>query len=247
MRWTSRHRWTFFILFALLLWLDWIWAQTPPIATPGPAPSSAPAPVVSLPPAVMIDAAHGGSESGAVLNPVILEKDVNLAFARLLRQDLTSRGVLVRLVREGDVNLSTDDRAAAVNSAQPLLYICLHASSQSGGVRIFSALLPAGADNNSAFLDWATAQRSVLPASRSLGQQLATAMQKSGIPARALIAPLKPLNNVVVPALAVEVSPTGSDISQLTTADFQEKTAAGLSNAIAAILPAIRTPLGALH
>lgn len=249
MRLISWRAWLILGLSASLLPIGVMLAQTVPAAGSGAVPAERPLPLPAAPlaPAVMIDPAHGGSESGAVLNPLILEKDVNLAFGRLMRQDLTARGVLVRLMREGDVNLSTDDRAAIVNSAHPLLYVCLHASSEIGGVRIFSAMLPPGADNSGPFVDWATAQSRVLSSSRELEQQLAMAVQKSGIPARALIAPLKPLNNVVVPALAIEISPTTSDVSQLVAADFQQKTAAALSNAIAAMLPAIRFNSGVPH
>ncbi|MBV9623105.1 MAG: N-acetylmuramoyl-L-alanine amidase, partial [Acidobacteria bacterium] len=42
-------------------------------------PVIVPAPTLAT--LVMIDPAHGGIESGAVLNPAIPEKDVNLAFA----------------------------------------------------------------------------------------------------------------------------------------------------------------------
>jgi len=246
MRLNKRRPWMFLVVAASLLCVGFIWGQNPPTATPNPAPSQlASAAAAPLSPAIMIDAAHGGSESGAVLNPVILEKDINLAFARLLRQDLTARGILVRLVRESDVNLSSDDRAAIVNSAHPLLYLCLHASSQGGGVRIFSAMLPGSGQNNGLFVDWASAQSGALSASRSLEQKLADALQKAGIPARALIAPLRPLNNVMVPALAIEICPSGADVSQLAAADFQQKTAAGLSNALAAIMPAISPTAGA--
>ncbi|MBO0912430.1 MAG: N-acetylmuramoyl-L-alanine amidase, partial [Acidobacteria bacterium] len=88
----------------------------------------------------MIDPAHGGSESGAVLNPALLEKDVTLALARRLRQDLTARGIAGELVRDGDSTLSTDDRAARANSERPALYICLHASSLVGSTRVVTAM-----------------------------------------------------------------------------------------------------------
>src|SRR5579884_3229148 len=84
-----------FVLFSFGL----ILAQTPPaspatqtqppqVLTPAP-----PLPTTPPRPLVMIDPAHGGAESGAVLNPTLLEKDVTLGLARRLRQDLTSRGV----------------------------------------------------------------------------------------------------------------------------------------------------------
>src|SRR6202171_205216 len=95
-----------------------------------PAPPSS-APPMAMPPQqmVMIDPAHGGSESGAILNPVILEKDVTLALARRLRLDLSAHGIVAGLVRDSDITLSTDDRAARANAEHPALYICLHATS----------------------------------------------------------------------------------------------------------------------
>src|SRR5437773_4370991 len=81
-------------------------------------------------PVILIDAAHGGTESGAVLGPDNLEKDVTLAFARRLRQDLMSRGLQVRLLRDSDTSLSTDQRAVIANVSRPSLYLCIHATSQ---------------------------------------------------------------------------------------------------------------------
>src|SRR5437660_1252345 len=91
---------------------------------PPASPMQAAAPRPAL---VMIDAAHGGSESGALLNPAIPEKDVNLILARRLRQELAVRGVSSTLVRDNDATLSSDQRAEIVNAAQPALYICMHA------------------------------------------------------------------------------------------------------------------------
>jgi len=78
----------------------------------------------------MIDPAHGGSEPGAVLNAAIPEKDVTLAIARRLRQELAARGIPALLIRDGDATISTDQRAQIVNSAHPALYIAVHATSQ---------------------------------------------------------------------------------------------------------------------
>ncbi|HZQ19595.1 MAG TPA: N-acetylmuramoyl-L-alanine amidase [Terriglobales bacterium] len=182
----------------------------------------------------MIDPAHGGTESGAVLNPTLLEKDVTLALARRLRQDLTSRGIVSELVRDADVNLSTDDRAGKVNSGHVVLYLCLHASSEVGGIRIFSAMLPQAENTNIPFLDWNTAQAESLPNARSVQQQLVAAIQKSGLPVRSLTAPLRPLNNVVAPAIAVEVGPTSANVTQLMLSDFQAAISTALTNGLAA-------------
>jgi N-acetylmuramoyl-L-alanine amidase len=185
----------------------------------------------------MIDPAHGGTESGAVLNPTLLEKDVTLALARRLRQDLTSHGIISELVRDADVNLSTDDRAGKANSEHVALYLCLHASSEVGGLRIFSVMLPESESSNGAFLDWNTAQSGSLAQAKSIQQQLIASIQKSGLSVRALSAPLLPLNNVVAPAVAVEVGPTSANVTQLISSDFQATISIALTNGILASLP----------
>src|SRR5205814_4271116 len=111
-----------------------------PQAAPAPAApqvqSTVPPPAPPVP-VILIDAAHGGTESGAVLGPDNLEKDVTLAFARRLRQDLISRGLQAQLVRDGDTLLSTDQRASMANASHPSLYICVHATSQGSGIRTY--------------------------------------------------------------------------------------------------------------
>ena len=187
----------------------------------------------------MIDPAHGGAESGAVLNPTLAEKDVVLSVARRLRQELISRGIAVSLVRDGDATLSTDQRAGTVNSARPALYISIHATSQGKGMTLYTALLPAENDsvggNRGPFIDWQTAQSTVLPRSRWTQSQIFVSIQKTGFPVRSLMAPLRPLNNLTVPALAIEIAPTTSVVAQLASTDYQQMISAALANSIAAL------------
>jgi N-acetylmuramoyl-L-alanine amidase len=219
----------------------------PPSPTPeqtpaSPAPSAAPqnvAPAPSPPALVLIDAAHGGSDSGATLNPAVLEKDVNLAFARRLRQELSSRGLRSQLLRDSDLTLTDDQRAAIANSAHPALYLTIHATSQGTGLRIFSAMLPDAGDDHGPFLDWQTAQHGSLPRSRWAQQQLAATIQRTGFPFRSLMAALRPLNNVRVPALAVEIAPTIGDIMQLSSADYQQMVSALLASSLAPLRTAM--------
>jgi N-acetylmuramoyl-L-alanine amidase len=233
----------------LFVALGLISAQTTPAPSASQtAPQGPAAPIQTLPtqpqipdhpissppkPLIMIDPAHGGSESGAVLSPTILEKDVTLELARRLRVDLGSHGFIAELVRDSDANLSADDRAAKVNSVHPVLYVCLHATSEAGRLGIYTALLNETAESRGPFIDWNTAQFTFLPASRSAQQEIVAVMQKSGIPARALVAPLQPLNNVTGPAVAIEVAPTKADVSQLVSGDFQQSVSTALANGIA--------------
>jgi N-acetylmuramoyl-L-alanine amidase len=259
--WVSRYQMAT-ITAILLLALGWIRAQTvtspavpqaqtqsqtsnaptqPSQSSPiqiSPGQTQPPVQPVATPPKplIMIDAAHGGSESGAVLNPTILEKDVTLALARRLRLDLGGRGFVAELVRDGDVNLSTDDRAAKANAYHPALYVCLHATSESGGIGIYTAMLPENGETNGPFIDWNAAQFSFLPESRAVQQEIMLAIQKGGMAARALSAALRPLGNLTSPAVAVELAPTKADVSQLSAADFQQNISAALANGIAQFL-----------
>ena len=217
-------------------------AQNAPVAAPttNPAPASraAPAPHVLL---VMIDAAHGGSEPGAALNPAIPEKDVTLAIARRLRDQLAARGIPAQLIRDNDATLSTDQRAQIVNAARPELYIAIHATSQGSGLRIYSAMLPAGGDDAGPFLAWETAQSAARSRSQWAQDQIAAAIHKTGFPLRSLIAPLRPLNNVTGPALAIEIAPTTGNVLQLASVDYQQMITAALANSIASIRGKLET------
>lgn len=225
-----------------------LWAQTPAPNTPAqqtPAtPAPQPAPPAPRTPLILIDAAHGGADSGAVLGPALYEKDVTLAIARRLRQDLTTRGIVCQLVRDSDVGLSDDQRATVANSIAPSLYLVIHASSMGTGLRLFSAMLPVSQDSHGVFLDWQTAQASSLDYSKTVQQQLTASIQKIGFPARSLIAPLRPLNNIKFPALAVEVAPTTSDVAQLGTGNYQDMVSAALANAFASLNPPLRQATG---
>jgi hypothetical protein len=56
-----------------------------------------------------------------------------------------------------------------------------------------------------------------------------------------MTAPLRPLNSVTGAAIAVEVAPQGSDVSQLTAPDYQQL----ITSAVATAIAAARDQLGA--
>jgi N-acetylmuramoyl-L-alanine amidase len=201
-----------------------------------PAKDAGPQSAARLERLVLIDAAHGGSETGAMLNPAVPEKDVNLVFARRLRQELTNHGVAAQLLREGDATLSDDQRAAMVNAQRPTLYLSIHSTSLGSGLTIITALLPPSASTRGLFLAWQTAQSSWLPQSRLVSTLLTPSVQRWGLPARALLAPLRPLNNVTSPALGIEISPTNGNILQLASVEYQKLVSTALSNALVSTL-----------
>jgi N-acetylmuramoyl-L-alanine amidase len=185
----------------------------------------------------IIDASHGGDDRGESLSSILLEKDVTLALARSLRQELESRGISTLMLRDNDANLTPDQRAGLTNSAHAAIYVTLHASSSGHGVRIYTAMLPyetSASDDRGPFRSWITAQHSYLPTSQLAATSVASEMQKRQIPVRTLLAPLRPLNNITAAALAVEVAPQGSDVAQVSAPDYQQLVTSAVATAIAA-------------
>ena len=190
----------------------------------------------------VVDASHGGTDRGEALSPTLAEKDVTLAFARLLRQELESRGISTLVLRDSDANLSLDDRAFFANSTHAAVYVALHATSTGHGVRVYTSMLPySNGDDSGPFRSWATAQASFMPLSHIAAASVAEALKKDEITVRDLTAPLRPLSNIVTAAIAVEVAPPASNVSALTAPDYQQLVAGAVANGIAAV----RAQLGA--
>jgi N-acetylmuramoyl-L-alanine amidase len=201
--------------------------------TPTTAPVSSAVPVARRYFAV-VDASHGGDDRGETLSSTLYEKDVTVALARSLRQELESRGITTLVLRDSDANLSLDQRAVFTNADHAAVYISLHAASSGRGVRVYTALLPYGEDDRGAFRSWTTAQHAARPLSQSAASAVAAELQRRQIPVRRLTAPLRPLNNIVGAAIAVEVAPQGSDVSQLLAPDYQQLITSAVATAIAA-------------
>jgi N-acetylmuramoyl-L-alanine amidase len=170
------------------------------------------------------------------------EKDVTLAFARLLRQELESRGIPTLVLRDSDATLSVDDRAFFANSTHAAVYIALHAASSGHGIRLYTAMLPpSDTEDRGPFRPWSTAQSPSIPLSQVTVAAIAETLKRIQVPVRTLIAPLRPLNNIVTAAIAVEVAPPASDVSALNSPDYQQLIAGAIANGIFAI----RSQLGA--
>src|SRR5204862_2210753 len=94
-------------------------AATAPAAAPVPPPvgrpANAPNPLTGLRHhhAVVIDPGHGGADPGnpgRFFSGGLVEKDITLAVARLLRAELTRRGIAALLTRTSDTLIDLEDR-----------------------------------------------------------------------------------------------------------------------------------------
>lgn len=212
--------------------------QTPPTPSAAAPAPAAPAPRRYF---AVVDATHGGDDHGETLSPTLLEKDVTVALAHSLRQELESRGISTLVLRDSDANLPVDQRAVFANADHAAIYIALHAASNGRGVRVYTSLLPYGEDDHGPFRSWTTAQRPALTLSHTAAVAISGELQRRQIPVRDLAAPLRPLNNVIGPAVAVEVAPQGADVTQLTAPDYQQLVMSAVATAVAGV----RDQLGA--
>jgi len=82
-------------------------------------------------PVVVLDPGHGGSDPGATgVSGDVREKELTLALARELRDELVSRGrVRVAVTRDSDAYLTLEERAAVARRLGASLFLSLHMDS----------------------------------------------------------------------------------------------------------------------
>jgi len=217
----------------------------PPVRPQPPArPQPPPQPARAV---VLLDPAHGGPDSGATLGDHVIEKDVTLAFAARLRAALTSAGFTVIATRDADTPglLTPDQRAETANRTHATACLVLHATAIGSGVHLYISTLPPAPDTPDADADsdsfvpvpWESAQAGFVDQSRHLADDLRTALAKASVPTLGGQAPLRPLDNLMCPAVAIEIAPSAAADGSSTPAsdaDYQLRVAAALSTALQA-------------
>jgi N-acetylmuramoyl-L-alanine amidase len=213
--------------------------QQLPLNVPQTAATTLPPPTPQAPPRprflVLIDPAHGGTDIGAAITPQLPEKDVVLALARRVQHELQAKGIAASLLRTGDYAIGLDQRAISINAVRPALYIALHAANTGKGVHIFTALLPAESTSPGSFLSWDTAQAAYSDLSGSVAGSIAAELENRKLQSTSLPAPLRPVNNVAAPAVAIEIAPPGADISEIASAPYQTAVAQSIAAGVAAM------------
>jgi N-acetylmuramoyl-L-alanine amidase len=197
---------------------------------------------------IVLDPAHGGTDSGA-RGEAVAEKDIVLQIARLARAALERQGYHVVMTRNDDSNPSYDDRAAMANGYRDAIFVSLHVASTGTPrtVRTYSMLFAAPAAPLEAagaasarpapLVSWAEAQRPYVAASHRLADliQGEFAQAFAGSPPNPESVPVRALRSVTGPAVAVEVSSISTQTPDALTASGEP-----LGNAIARAIMAFR-------
>lgn len=154
---------------------------------------------------VVLDAAHGGSDAGALFSDKLLEKDLTLGFSVRLRQALASRGIQVVTTRDADAAVPMVARAETANHAMAAVCITLHATATGSGVHLFTSSLAPTAYTK--FLPWQTAQSAYVTQSLRLSSEISAALGHAAVPVTLGRTSLQPMDSFACPAVAVEMAP----------------------------------------
>lgn len=219
-----------------------------PAATAANAGGTA-APAATPPlPVVVLDAGHGGSDTGARSRDGVTERDLVAALVDRVRGSLSSAGkVRVILTREGSNDPTPDERDVMTNLARPTAFLTFHAGDLGGGppaVEVYTYEAPSAPAAPAAalalFVPWNEAQQAHLARSRdfatSLAQQLGSI---EGLTVRNPdAAPERQLRSIDAPAVAVELGTLApsQDASPLNSGAFQDQVAKAVSDAITAFV-----------
>jgi N-acetylmuramoyl-L-alanine amidase len=183
---------------------------------------------------VMIDPGHGGDDKGAILGAGrVPEKDVSLALARELKRQLEERNIPARLLRESDITLSLERRATITNEQHAGLYIALHAGQPGKGVRVYWPSPVPQSPTTAPFQPWDSAQAGAMERSRNVAHAVGNELVKTGLPVARLAVSLRPLNNLIAPAIAVEWAPGPEDLRAPKLQKIGSTLASAIATAIA--------------
>jgi N-acetylmuramoyl-L-alanine amidase len=181
---------------------------------------------------VVIDAAHGGADSGARLSDHLLEKDLVLNLSVRLRSMLSAHGISVVTTRESDNAITASSRAETANHVGAAACITLHATTSGSGIHLFTASLTPVPMTR--FLPWETAQGAYAEQSLKLSSEFDSAMTHAEIPVTLGRTALRPLDSFTCPAVVVEISPFSgkTHVTALSDPEYQDRIVAALAAAV---------------
>jgi len=183
---------------------------------------------------VVLDAAHGGDDTGGHMNDGQLEKAVTLSLSVRLRSLLAARGIEVVTTREADQSLDPAARAQIANRARAQVCLSLHTAETGSGVHLYASNLAATPATQ--FMAWKTAQSGWVTRSLALMGVLSSALKHGDVNVTLGRTALPGIDSMECPAVAIELAPE-RDADQKTVAEpdnpeYQAKVAGMLAAAL---------------
>ena len=226
----------------ICLTISFVWFVILPIPMhPVTAPSRPSRPGEKLP-VVVLDAGHGGQDSGAICGTV-LEKDLTLDVAQRAELLLRAAGYATVLTRESDRYLSLAERAAVGNGEDDSLFISIHFNdgerAAASGVETYYALRETS--GSSRFFSWLPfLQRTESGALASKSESLAGCIQAALVErTRSVDRGIKSGQFYVIaqvrhPAALVEGGflTNKSDSMRLATSEYRQQIALAISDGV---------------
>lgn len=171
---------------------------------------------------IAVDAGHGGKELGAIGCCGDKEKDINLAIAKNLQQELERRGAKVVMTRKDDVTLALQDRVKIAKDNDAMLSISIHSNA-----------LPDGQDpikNRGTSVYYYHPQAKSLAENilNSMNTELCTQNDKVRQGSLALVRPTSSVSVLV--EVAYMINP--DDYALLTDKCFQQKSAKAIADGV---------------
>jgi N-acetylmuramoyl-L-alanine amidase len=71
--------------------------------------------------------------------------------------------------------------------------------------------------------------------SGSVAGSISAELESRKLPNATLPAPLRPMNNVAAPAIAVEIAPPGASVDEIASANYQTQVAQSIAAGVAAV------------
>lgn len=226
----------------ILLGISFVWFVCLPVPMHPVYTPRKPAPGGERLPVVVLDAGHGGRDSGAMCG-LVMEKDLTLDVAQRAELLLRAAGYPTVLTRESDRYLSLAARAAVANQEDNCLFISIHFNDGerafASGVETFYALRHSSAASR--LLSWLpflqSADKGPL---RAKSESLAGAIQVALVErTRAVDRGIKPeqfyvIANVQHPAALVEGGfiTNKSDVTKLATTEYRQQIALAISEGV---------------
>lgn len=234
----------------LLLALSFVWL----VRQPWPAYLTSTAPrkplqKVEHPLVVVLDAGHGGEDSGA-MSGAVMEKDLTLDVALRTELLLRAAGYATVLTRESDRYLSLGERAAVANRQKDALFVSIHFNDEkataSGVETYFARRQPGSRFSWLAWLPfWKDEETAPLSAqSESLARfiQMALVERTGAVDRGTKSEQFYVIRNVRHPAALVEGGfiTNKSEMTKLGSAEYRDRIASAISDGITrfrAVLP----------